>query len=206
MADMYEKYRDDLADFVRGRLDQDRAAEILQAAQVDAQLREAIEAERSLDRWLEYYEVPELSEGFEGRFWRRFHGEKIDSATRSGAWLFKLVGPLAAGVLIAIGIILFVNNGDAPGNDTTTADTQDGAEDAGLDTPVLETDWTDEEITYITGGTDEPLRIEKLNADDLELLKLLDDAAFLPLDELDRPEDLLIADDLDTLGKLAEGD
>ncbi|MCA8937388.1 MAG: hypothetical protein KDB68_14410 [Planctomycetes bacterium] len=202
MADMLEKYRDDLTDFVRGRLDQARAAEILQAAQQDETLKAAIESERSLDRWLEYYELPELSDGFEGRFWRRFHAEKLDEATTRSTWMFKLIGPLAAGVLIAIGVVLFVNNDDAPVTDPTTAETQETEDNA----PVIETDWTDEEIQYITGGTEEDTKLDRLGVEELELLKALDDAAFLPLDELERPEDLLLADDLDTINKLAEDD
>ncbi|MEZ5991513.1 MAG: hypothetical protein R3E76_04090 [Planctomycetota bacterium] len=200
MADMLEKYRDDLTDFVRGRLDQARAAEILQAAQQDENLKAAIESERSLDRWLEYYELPEISDGFEGRFWRRFHAEKLDEATTRSTWMFKLIGPLAAGVLIAIGVVLFVNNDDAPITDPTTAETQEPDDSA----PVIETDWTDEEIQYITGGTEEDTKLDRLGVEELELLKALDDAAFLPLDELERPEDLLLADDLDTINKLAE--
>lgn len=202
MADMLEKYRDDLTDFVRGRLDQARAAEILQAAQQDENLKAAIESERSLDRWLEYYELPELSDGFEGRFWRRFHAEKLDEATTRSTWMFKLIGPLAAGVLIAIGVVLFVNNDDAPVTDPTTAETQETEDNA----PIIETDWTDEEIQYITGGSTDEAKLDRLGIEELELLKALDDAAFLPLDELERPEDLLLADDLSTIDKLAEDD
>lgn len=203
MADMLEKYRDDLTDFVRGRLDQARAAEILQAAQQDENLKAAIESERSLDRWLEYYELPELSDGFEGRFWRRFHAEKLDEATTRSTWMFKLIGPLAAGVLIAIAIIIFGQyDYDLDGHQNTTAETQEAEDNA----PVIETDWTDEEIQYITGSSTDEAKLDRLGIEELELLKTLDDAAFLPLDELERPEDLLLADDLSTIDKLAEDD
>jgi len=201
----YETYRDDLPELIRGRLDPARAAEILEAAKGDETLRNALEQERSLERWLDYYEVAEPAQGFEGRFWRRFHEEQLaDAASRRSIWLLKLVGPLAAAVLIAIGVIAFVDNGeDVPEPAPITAHKEDPK-------PVeVEVSWDDDEITYITGVAaplTEPSRADKLSAEDLELMKALDNAAFLPLDDLDRPEDLAVIDDLDLLTKLAEED
>ncbi|MCB9933928.1 MAG: hypothetical protein H6841_10955 [Planctomycetes bacterium] len=202
----YETYREDLPELIRGRLVPARAAEILEAAKHDETLRNALEQERSLERWLDYYEVAEPAQGFEGRFWRRFHEEQLaDAASRRSAWLLKLVGPLAAAVLIAIGVIAFVDNGDdEQGGGTDTAQS-DGGEKA----PAPEVTWDEDEFDYITGVTEplvEPRRADKLSAEDLELMKALDNAAFLPLDDLDRPEDLAVIDDLDLLTKLAEED
>ena len=205
MAGMYEKYRDDLTDFVRGRLDQGRSAEILQAAQSDNELREAIETERTLDRWMEYYEVPEISGDFQARFWRRFHEQRVDDSAARGGWVIKLLGPLAAGVLIAVGVVLFMNNDTPPENTTPIAEHNDNTAPDKTETPAPDVEWQDEEITYLTGQTPEA-RDEKLSVEDLELLKKLDDAAFKDLDELDRPEDLILADELDTIDKLAEDD
>lgn len=201
----YETYRDDLPELIRGRLDPERAAEILEAAKGDETLRNALEQERSLERWLDYYEVAEPAQGFEGRFWRRFHEEQLaDAASRRSAWLLKLVGPLAAAVLIAIGVIAFVDNGeDEPEPAPITAHKEDPK-------PVeVEVSWDEDEFDYITGVTaplTEPSRADKLSAEDLELMKALDNAAFLPLDDLDRPEDLAVIDDLDLLTKLVEED
>lgn len=198
----YETYREDLPELIRGRLDPARAAEILEAAKHDETLRNALEQERSLERWLDYYEVSEPAQGFEGRFWRRFHEEQVaDAAHRRSALLLKLVGPLAAAVLIAIGVIAFVDNGeDEPQTAPITAHKEDPK-------PVeVEVSWDDDEFTYIAQPLDEPRRADKLSAEDLELMKSLDNAAFLPLDDLDRPEDLAVIDDLDLLTRLAEED
>lgn len=193
-----EDYREDLPELIRGRLDPGRAGEILRAAEHDSELREAIEQERTLERWLEYYEVPEIDAGFERRFWNRFHEEKTG---RSASWLFKLVGPLAAGVLIAVGIILFVNNDDAPANTPTTA-VQPVESDDPVEESVIEVQWDDSEFEYIAVG-ETPTR-ERLDLETLELLKTLDDPAFLALDNLERPDDMAVIDDLELLTKLAE--
>ena len=197
----YEKYREDLPELIRGRLDPERAGEILAAAQHDEVLRGAIEGERTLERWLEYYEIPEVSEGFQARFWRQFHEEKVVAGRRS-VWLMRLVGPLAAAVLIAVGVILFVNNDTSPPiNDT--AQTDDAGEGTDTGDPV-EVVWEQDEIDYVIGGEDVTPTREKLSADDLELMRALDDSAFLPLDDFDRPEDVGVIDDLELLKQLAE--
>jgi hypothetical protein len=198
---VYEKYREDLSDFIRGRLDVARAQEILKAAEDDEVLRAAIESERSLERWLDYYEVPEV-EGLEGRFWQRFHEEKLIGGKRS-LWLMKLVGPLAAAVLIAIGVIVFVNNGDEgadPADNTPVADTETEA-------PALDVTFEDSEWDYLVGApapVGENVRGDKLDAEALATLRTLDNPAFVALDDLSQPEDLAVIDDLDLLTQLAE--
>ena len=198
----YEQYREDLPELIRGRLEPGRAAEILAAAQQDETLRNALEQERTLERWLEYYEVPEPSEGFQGRFWRKFGEERVVEGRRA-VWLMRMVGPLAAAILIAIGVIVFVNNGDTPAPINGTAST----EDAGEQPAELEVTWAEDEYSYVIGDTvpdaNQPKR-EKLSAEDLELMKKLDASAFLPLDDLERPEDMQVIDDLELLTELAE--
>jgi hypothetical protein len=202
----YEKYREDLPELIRGRLDPGLAGEILAAAQEDETLRNAIEQERTLERWLEYYEVPEPSEGFQSRFWRRFGQERVVDA-RGAVWLMRLVGPLAAAILIAVGVIAFINTGDDPAPIDDTASTEDAGEE-----PELEVTWPEDEFDHIISGTvpsdteGETSRRKTLSAEDLELMKALDNSAFLPLDDLDRPEDMTVIDDLDLLTKLAEGE
>jgi hypothetical protein len=195
----YEKYREDLPDFIRGSMDVARAQEILKAAEDDEVLRAAIESERSLERWLDYYEVPNAP-GLEGRFWKRFHEEKLVGGKRS-LWLMKLVGPLAAAVLIAIGVIVFVNNGDEgtdPADDTPVAEVE-------VDAP--EVTWEDNEWDYLVGApapVGESARGDKLDAEALAAMRTLDNPAFVALDDLAQPEDLAVIDDLDLLTQLAE--
>jgi hypothetical protein len=197
----YEKYREDLPEFIRGRLDVARAQEILKAAEDDEVLRAAIESERSLERWLDYYEVPEAP-GLEGRFWQRFHEEKLIGGKRS-LWLMKLVGPLAAAVLVAIGVIVFVNNGDEgadPAGNTPVADTETEA-------PALDVTFEDSEWDYLVGApvpVGENGRGDKLDAEALATLRMLDNPAFVALDDLSQAEDLAVIDDLDLLTQLAE--
>ncbi|MCB9893048.1 MAG: hypothetical protein H6839_01205 [Planctomycetes bacterium] len=199
----YEQYREDLPELIRGRLEPGRAGEILEAAKTDETLRNALEQERSLERWLDYYEVPEPSEGFQGRFWRRFSEERVIEGRRT-VWLIRLVGPLAAAILIAIGVIVFVNNGDTPpqvNGGTASVD------DAGVEPESVEVTWPEDEFDYVIGSTvpdtQQPRR-ETLSAEDLALMKQLDNAAFLPLDDLERPEDVQVIDDLELLTELSE--
>jgi len=197
----YEQFRDDIPEFVRGHLDVVRAAELLKAAEQDEVLRAAIEQERSLERWLDFYEVPEPAAGFENRFWRRFHDEHT-IAGRGSLWLVKLIGPIAAAVLIAIGVIVFVNNDEEAPQDKTAE------VEAPQDTPA-EVSWDDSEFDYIAGGptlVEDVMRGDKLDAEALATMKTLDNAAFLALDDLDRPEDLAVMDDLELLTQIAEGE
>jgi hypothetical protein len=191
----YEKYREDIPEFIRGRLDAERAAELLKAAEDDAVLRAAIESERSLERWLDYYEVTEPA-GLEGRFWRRFHEEKVVAGRRS-LWLLKLAGPLAAAVLIAVGVILFVNDEETPTPDPTPV--------AEADDASLEVTWDDVEFDVLSGVPTEPdARGDKLDAEALATMRALDNSAFLPLDDLSQPEDLAVIEDFELLTQIAE--
>lgn len=188
-------YYDDLPLLARGKLPPARAAEILRAAESDAALRAAIDSERALEEVLALYEVPEPAATLEGRFWRRFHG--VDQAAGRGAWIFKLAGPLAAGVLITIGIIMFFRSDDAP--------VQPPVAEQAEEIPDDEIDWTTVE-TYAAGETAAP-EPRKLSAEDLALMKQLDSEKFLALDRIGQAEDLNLAEDLELLKALdrAEG-
>jgi hypothetical protein len=192
----YETFREDIPEFIRGRLNAERAAALLKAAEDDEVLRAAIESERSLERWLDYYEVAEPA-GLEGRFWRRFHEEKVVAGRRS-LWLLKLAGPLAAAVLIAVGVILFINDEETPPpdpNPITVGNTDDS----------LEVTWDDVEFDILSGVPTEPdARGDKLDAEALATMRALDNPAFLALDDLAQPEDLAVIEDFDVLKQIAE--
>ena len=184
MQDTY----DDIPPLVRGVLDPARARQILNAAENDAALRRAIEAERSLEEILDLYEPPEPSPELEGRFWRRFHGGE---GGRGALWL-KLAGPLAASVLIAIGVIAFLRGEtSAPSTQSETV-----AEDSAFD----DIDW-DDVVAYSVGSESAPEKRE-LAAADLHLMRRLDNESFLALDRLAQAEDLNLADDLELLRAL----
>lgn len=199
----YRKYKEDLPEFIRGRLDRDFAHEIAQAAETDTELREAIEEERALDRILALYEVPEPAEGFERRFWERFHESRTIGEHSGGAgWLLKLAGPVAACVLIAIGVILFVkDDGQTPVNDTEKT-AQTGPGDDAEDAPAVT--WDESEFDYLAGDAVSADTTRDIDTATLEELKALDDARFSPLDNMERPEDLLVIDELDLLNEIAE--
>jgi hypothetical protein len=187
-------YYDDLPLLARGKLPPARAAEILRAAESDAALRAAIDSERALEEVLALYEVPEPAGTLDGRFWRRFHG--VDQAAGRGTWIFKLAGPLAAGVLITIGIIMFFRGDDPPVQPPEAGQTADIPDDA-------EIDWNDV-VTYAADVAPEP---RKLSDEDLALMKQLDNEKFLALDRIGQAEDLNLAEDLELLKALdrAEG-
>lgn len=192
----YDKYIEDLPQYVRGHLEPAHAKAIEAAAKSDARLRAAIEAERNLERILDQYETPVPPAGLEGRFWRRFHSDKVAGRRN---WLLKLAGPLAAGVLIAVGLIIFVNRDVDPAPEITAE--QDAETDTDTDAPEIEVTWGESEVEYIVGGGTERPAMDQAS---LELLKALDNAAFLPLDELERPEDLLVLDEFELLRALSE--
>lgn len=203
----YEQYHEDIPQLVRGSLDPQRAAEILRAAQSNEALRHAIARERSLESLLDLYDVPEPSAGLEGAFWRRFHESRVmDDVSVGGrrtAWMLKLVGPLAAGVLIAVGIVTLYNrDGDT---DLQPNPPQRAAQEPANNTIVVEDDDWDE-LAYFAGVSERP-EPKRLDADALETMKQLDHPAFLILDDLAQPEDLGLVDNLEVLQALdrAEG-
>ncbi len=203
----YEHYHEDIPQLVRGRLDPQRAAEILRAAENDQTLRHAIAQERSLESLLDLYDVPEPSAALEGSFWRRFHESRVMNDVSVGgrrtAWMLKLVGPLAAGVLIAVGIVTLYNR---DGEKEQPQDTPEHtAQDPGNATLVVEDDDWDE-LAYFAGVSERP-EPKRLDADALETMKQLDHPAFLILDDLAQPEDLGLVDNLEVLQALdrAEG-
>lgn len=198
-----EQYREELPLLVRGALPDTRAREILAAAETDAALRRAIAEERALERVLDDYEVPELSAGFEARFWKRFHTGKAlgdESVGGRNSRLLRLVGPLAAGLLIAAGLLLFyrgepagpgpvpvAEGGNAPSANTAPEVASQAVEDL-------------DEMDYLAGGLDLPERADKkLDLETLELMKRLDDKAFLDLDHIEHPDDIALVNELELL-------
>ncbi len=193
---LYEQFQEDIPAFVRGTLDTARAQELITAAEQDDRLRNAIEHERTLERWLEFYEVPEPSSGLSARFWKRFHNERAfgsESGGRSGL-LLKLAGPLAAAVLIATGLVLFFK-GDDPANPPTPKP------DAVADTTDEEDDFL---VQFMSEPDAEPETEERPTLEELRLLKQLADPAYAELDKVPHPEDLLLIEDKELLTKLAE--
>ncbi|MBX3461309.1 MAG: hypothetical protein KF696_15295 [Planctomycetes bacterium] len=189
-------FRDDLQAFVRGTLEPNRAQALLAAAQHDPELRKAIEQERTLEQWLDIYEVPELSPGFQGRFWKNFHERKLYGETpgRSGL-LLKLVGPVAALLLVGVGIFMFLRDGDAPAN--TPVEVADDAADS--DAEEIEFN----EFEYLVADEPAPARAEKPSLEELRLLRQLADPAFADLDRVGAPEDLDLIRERELLEKLA---
>jgi hypothetical protein len=186
---LYDQFAEDIPAFVRGKLEPARAKQIADAAQQDQRLKRAIEEERALDRWLEYYEVPEPTAGLSATFWKRFYA----SRGGSGTLLIKLAGPIAAAVMIALGLILFINTEDAPTDDpATTAEVPNEPE-------------ADDEFhffDYLANG-DEPREVNAPTVEELALLKQLDDPAFAELDKLRHPDDLMLIQDQELLAELA---
>lgn len=192
-------FNDDIPAFVRGALEPSRAQALLDAAQHDANLRRAIEQERTLEQWLEFYSVPEISPGFQGRFWKTFHQEKLygESAGRGGL-LLKLIGPVAALLLVGVGIFMFLRDTDPPASQPV-----DVAEDVTED-PNDEIEFNEFEYLVAPDESDEkPARGGELSVEELRLLKQLSDPAFSDLDRVGTPEDLDLIQERELLEKLA---
>lgn len=188
----------DIAAFARGTLDPERARELLAAAEHDPQLKLAITQEQTLEQWLGFYDVPELSEGFQGRFWKRFHEGKVygETAGSRGGLLLKLAGPIAAALLIGVGIFMFMNGDDSP---PVTDPPETIAEDDADDTAEVEFD----EFDYLAHGEPADKTDRALDLEELRQLKLLADTAFSELERVQNPDDLGLIQDQDLLEQLA---
>jgi hypothetical protein len=205
-----EQYQADLHDLVRGALPPERAREILQAAEHDEPLARAIAHERQLDAWLEQYEVPELPEGFEGRFWQRFQQEKLYGESAGRRWFWKAGGALAACLLLAVGALMFVNfdrDGATPSENrdiaTVEEDTQEDTSHGVTDEVLYEWD----ELDYLAGVEAPRMFRFQLDAESLRLLKALaDDDRFAELDALRPGDEGLLRADLELLQQLIEAD
>lgn len=189
----------EIAAFARGSLDPVRARELLAAAERDPRLKLAITQEQTLDRWLGYYDVPELNEGFQGRFWKRFHEGKIygETATGRSGLLLKLAGPIAAALLVGVGIFMFMSGGDTPPV-TNTPETI-AEDDDSDDTAEVEFN----EFDYLAHGEPTDKADNALSVEDLRQLKLLAGAAFAELERVQNPDDLGLIQDQDLLEQLA---
>lgn len=192
-------FKDDIPAFVRGTLEPSRAQALLDAAQHDANLRRAIEQERTLEQWLEFYNVPEITPGFEGRFWKSFHQDKLYGETAGrGGLLLKLIGPVAALLLVGVGIFMFLRDSEPPASQPV-----DVAEDPADD---VEDDIEFNEFEYLVAPDEpgeKPARGDELTLEELRLLKQLSDPAFADLDRVGTPEDLDLIQERELLEKLA---
>ena len=187
-----DDFHDDLAALIAGELPQTRVREILARAESDPVLARALAQEKSLDRLLNFYEVPEPSAALRKQFWTRFHSEKLlgqsgmVESSRGRLWL-KLAGPIAAALVITLGLIFWPNGrGQGPGLPDNT--------------PVAEnTDDGDDLIEVMYGSAPEDT---SPNAEQLRHLKLLDDARLAALDAIQQPDDLKLIDQFDLLSEL----
>lgn len=188
-------FLEDVAEFAAGRLSEERGAALLAAARRDPVIMQAVRQEKALESLLDLYEFPELPEGLEKRFWQRFHGEQVEIESLGGRgrlWL-KIVGPVAAAVIVALGVIYF----------TPPSETPPPVDSAHVD--VIEPDELSVDEPYIpmvAAELDVTERPEELKGETLKQLKLMDDMRLVALDELQEAEDARLMDDLDTLNQL----
>ncbi|MCC6572237.1 MAG: hypothetical protein IT462_00470 [Planctomycetes bacterium] len=189
-------YRDDLAALLAGELPQSRVREILAAAERDPALARVLAEHKSLDRLLNFYEVPEPSNQLRKEFWARFHNDKLLGSTgmmsvgRSSRLWLKLVGPIAAALVITLGIIFWPKPTGPVIVDNTPVAENPAPE---------ETEFDDDEFDRIILGAqpDEPVT----GTDLFRRLKQLDDPRLAVLDNLD-PDDFKLMDDLELLSEL----
>ncbi|MDC1141547.1 hypothetical protein OAU50_00515 [Planctomycetota bacterium] len=195
-----ELYRDDLPALVRGRLSPVREQEIRQAAEADPELARAIGEEQALEGFLDSLKTPEVSADFRQRFWKRFYTTGEATGGVRASWV-RLAGPIAAMLVLALGVYIFAFNGDetVPPNPIADGTTEDE--------PILDTT-ADEaspaaaavqeiDFSFATDRPDDKNRT--LTLEELELLKALDRAEFVHLDSIDSSEDMALLEDLSLL-------
>ncbi len=190
-----QAFLEDVAAFAAGELSEERAAALLAAARVDATIMQALRAEEALDKLLELYEYPELPEGIEGRFWQRFQQEKLEgeSLTSGRVWWLKLAAPIAAAILLAVGLI-YLPSSNEPEPDKI-----------GGNPPAIEKNEPVEEEDFVlpfVAADDNGEKPREFKPEELKLLKALDDARLQPLGDLQDPEDARLVDMLETLETL----
>lgn len=192
-SEQRQAFLDDVAAFAAGELSEERGAALLAAARQDPVIMQALRAEEALDKLLELYEFPELPQGLAARFWERFQREKLEGEPlgASRAWWVRIALPVAAAIVLAIGLIYLPpwGQGNAP--------QEIGGNPAPLDVPDEE---TEDDYVLPLISVDEPgEKPRELKADELRLLKAMDDARLQALGDLQDAEDARLMDTLDTL-------
>lgn len=195
-------FRADLAALVAGELPQSRVREVLAAIERDPALAGELAEEKALDRLLNFYEIPEPSAEFRKRFWTRFHNEKLLGSSgmlgsgvgRSSRLWLKLVGPIAAALVLTLGLIFWPREPQTPAKDGTALE-----RDSGGVTPE------DEEVAKIVFNK-QPEEVSAAGADFLRRLKMMDDPRLAVLDGLQQAEDIKLAEQLDLLTDLDDAE
>jgi anti-sigma-K factor RskA len=192
-----QAFLEDVAAFAAGELSEERAAALMAAARVDATVMQALRGEEALDKLLELYEFPEMPVGIEKRFWERFQQEKIEgeSIASGRTWWLKIATPIAAAILLALGLIYL----------PPTTETPDPGKVSGNPPGVEKNVETAEEEDYVlpfVAAEENSEKPRELKAEELKLLKAMDDARLQPLGDLQDPEDARLVDILDTLETL----
>ncbi|CAG0956173.1 hypothetical protein PLCT2_00480 [Planctomycetaceae bacterium] len=188
-----QAFLEDVAAFAAGELSEERGAALLAAARQDAVIMQALRSEEALDKLLELYEFPEMPEGLEKRFWQRFQHEKIeDEPLAAGrAWWVRIAVPIAAAIVLAIGLVYL-----PPWNQSNTP------EEIGGNPPKIEAPEEEQEEDFVLpllSVEETGEKPKELKAEELKLLKAMDDARLQPLGDLQDPEDARLIDTLDTL-------
>lgn len=195
-----QAFLDDIAEFAAGRLSEERAAALLAAARRDPLIMEALRREEALDALLELYEFPELPQGIEGRFWTRFQQEKLEQEGLAGGrgrfWL-RVLGPVAAAVIIALGVFYFTP--PSPQAPNTPGSEQAQIPDEG-EMPEL-----DPLMGLVVVEPEAVPRVEDLKPEQLKLLKIMDDPRLEALGRLEDADDARLLEDFEMLSELDPG-
>jgi hypothetical protein len=188
-----QAFLEDVAAFAAGELPEERAAALMAAARSDASIMQALRGEEALDKLLELYEFPALPDGIEKRFWQRFQQEKLEGEvlTSGRSWWLKIAAPIAAAILLTVGLIYLPpntqsNTPETVGENPPKVEAPDDEQEEDLVLPLLSVEETGE-------------KPRELKAEELKLLKAMDDARLQALGDLQDPEDARLIDTLDTL-------
>lgn len=187
-----QAFLDDVAAFAAGELSEERGAALLAAARQDAVIMQALRSEEALDKLLDLYEFPEIPQGLEARFWQRFQRERIEGEVgASRAWWVRIALPVAAAIVIAIGLVYL-----PPWREGNTPQ-EIGGNPPKVDAP--DEDFDDDYVLPLISVEESGDKPRDLKADELKLLKAMDDARLQALGDLQDAEDARLIDTLDTL-------
>lgn len=201
-SDNIKRFQEELPAFVRGQLSPAREQEIRTAAETDPQLAKAIHEEIQLESFLGSLRVPEISSDFRQQFWKRFYTENARAP-----WL-RLAGPIAAVLVLSLGVYLFVYGNEDPKPETPIADTKEPEKEPAKKsekevTPASSTEVVEEiDFSFISDRPDDQRR--KFSLEELEFLKQLNSSEFVHLDKIMNSEDMALITDLSLLLEIDE--